>query len=63
MAQNTEKAMETFNFTEWGDERLEDKLGILMELAEINGHPRMEQIQREMAHVVFELTAREQYDV
>jgi hypothetical protein len=55
--------METYDFTEWGNERLEDKLGVLMELAEINGHPRAEQIQREMAHVVFELTAREQYDV
>jgi hypothetical protein len=50
--------METFNFTEWGDERLEDKLGILMELAEIHGHPRMEQIQREMAMVIFELMER-----
>lgn len=55
--------METFDFTEWGTDRLEDKLGVLMELADIKGHPRAEQIQREMAHVVFELTAREQYDV
>ena len=55
--------METFDFTEWGNDRLEDKLGVLMELAEIKGHPRADEIARTMAHVVFELTAREQYDV
>lgn len=50
--------METNRLTEVHSDLLKDRLAVLMELETIPRHPRIAEIQRELAHIVFELGCR-----